>query len=98
MGPAHVRQKDAAGAFEEVKTCREAFPNHYVKVNAYNARYTKQTTALSFIVQRPKTEPGFRLERTETTDRRVQYNMHPYAADDAHGTRYQSNGKGPEPD
>ncbi len=90
--------EDASAAFTEVKAAREAFPNHYIKVNAYNARYTKQTTALAFIVNRPKSEPGFRLDRAETHDRVVHYTLHSYAADEAHGTRYQSNGSGPEPD
>ncbi|MGH9278255.1 MAG: ribulose bisphosphate carboxylase small subunit [Acidimicrobiales bacterium] len=90
--------KDASAAFEEVKKCREAFPNHYIKVSAYNARYTKQTTALSFIVNRPKVEPGFRLHRTESNDRHILYTMDSYAAETPHGTRYQPNGDGPEPD
>ena len=92
--------KDASAAFVEVQKCREAFPNHYIKVNAYNARYTKQTTALSFIVNRPAVEPGFRLDRTESNDRHIFYTLHSYAAETPHGTRYQpsENGKGPEPD
>jgi ribulose-bisphosphate carboxylase small chain len=40
-------------AMREVQACRERFPNHYVKVIAYDARYTRQTTALAFIVNRP---------------------------------------------
>ena len=91
--------QDAAACFTEVTACREAYPNHYIKVNGYNARYTKQTIGLSFIVNRPKTEPGFRLDRTELNDRHIAYTMHSYAAETPHGTRYQdSDGKGPEPD
>ena len=30
-----------------------------------------QTTVLQFIVHRPDVEPGFQLERTETSDRRL---------------------------
>ena len=41
---------------------REYLNNHYIKVNAYNARYTKQTVGLSFIVNRPTLESGFRLD------------------------------------
>jgi len=48
---------------------------------------------------RPKTEPGFRLDRTETNDRHIHYTLHSYAAETPHGTRYQGkNGSGPEPD
>ena len=82
--------KDPAAAFSEVKRCREAFPHHYIKVNAYNARYTKQTTALSFMVNRPDPEPGFTLDRTETNDRHLHYTMKAYAANQPHGERYGS--------
>jgi len=66
-----------------------------IKVNAYDARLTKQTTALNFIVNRPEVEPGFRLDRTETNDRHVEYTLHSYAAEKPHGTRY---GNGDDPD
>ncbi len=53
----------------EVRACREAFPEAYVKVIAYDAEPTAaQTSALSFIVNRPSVEHGFELERIE--DRR----------------------------
>ena len=53
---------EAPVAMREVAACRERFPDHYVKVIAYDASYGRQTTALSFIVNRPKQEPGFRLD------------------------------------
>ncbi|HVL51184.1 MAG TPA: ribulose bisphosphate carboxylase small subunit [Actinomycetota bacterium] len=80
--------KDAAGGLFEVNKCREAFPNSYVKVSLYNAKLTKQTIALQFMVQRPKHEPGFRLVRSEANDRRIQYTLESYAANDPHGDRY----------
>ncbi|HEY6424269.1 MAG TPA: ribulose bisphosphate carboxylase small subunit [Pseudonocardiaceae bacterium] len=80
--------KDAAGVLAEVNACREAKPNYYIKVNAYNANYGKQTVGLSFIVQRPAEEPGFRLERQEAHDRTIRYTLHAYAADAPHGSRY----------
>jgi ribulose-bisphosphate carboxylase small chain len=72
----------------EVRACREAHPNHYVKVIAYDARRGRQTTALSFIVGRPADEPGFRLERTESHDRVVRYSVHSYATERPEGRRY----------
>ena len=33
------------------------------------------TLALSFIVNRPSVEPGFRLERQETADRQIRYTL-----------------------
>ena len=79
---------DPAGAMDEVLACRAAYPGHYVRVTAYDASLGRQTTALSFIVGRPATEPGFRLDRQETTDRRVRYSLHPYAAGQPRGQRY----------
>ena len=55
--------KDPAGIMLEVNACRNAFPEHYIRVNGYDRSYGRQTTALSFIVNRPAHEPGFRLER-----------------------------------
>jgi len=75
-------------AMHEVKACRERFQHHYVKVIAYDARYTRQTTALAFIVGRPAEEPGFRLERTDKADRSIRYALHGYAAERPAGRRY----------
>ena len=60
---------------EQIDECRKAFPDHYIKLNGYDRAKGKQTTLLSFIVQRPENEPGFFLERTETQDRRIQYTI-----------------------
>lgn len=81
-------QQDAAAIMMEINACRTAYPRHYVKVNAYDARLGRQTTALSFIVQRPDNEPGFRLDRREVSDRRIQYQMHSYATEKPTGERY----------
>jgi len=80
--------KDPAAIMIEVNACRKTFPNQYIKVNGYNRKYTKQTTALSFIVNRPKQEPGFRLDRQESNDRVVRYTLHSYATERPHGQRY----------
>lgn len=45
---------DPAGIMLEVNECRKAFPNEYVRVNAYDATLTRQTTAISFLVNRPQ--------------------------------------------
>ncbi len=79
---------DAAGVLHEVNRCRDAFPNNYVKVTAYDATLGRQTTALAFLVHRPAHEPGFRVERQETADRQIRYTLHSYAADQPHGERY----------
>ncbi len=79
---------DAAAVLHEVNRCREAFPNQYIKVTAYDSSLGRQTTALSFLVQRPPFEPGFRLERQEVDDRRIRYTLRPYADERPHGERY----------
>ena len=42
---------------------------------AYDATYGRQTSALSFIVNRPSVEHGFELERYEDRDRVIRYRM-----------------------
>ena len=80
--------KDPAAIMLEVNACRKAFPRHYVKVNGYDRRYRRQTTALSFLVNRPPEEPGFRVERQESEDRVIRYTLHSYATDRPAGKRY----------
>ena len=70
--------EDVAVVMREVRACREAHPYHYIKVIAYDASYGRQTTALSFIVQRPSREREFGLDRTEGHDRVQRYRL--YAA------------------
>jgi ribulose-bisphosphate carboxylase small chain len=79
---------DATSIMDELSKCRAEHPNCYIRVNAYDRSLGRQTTALSFIVQRPEREPGFNLVRTETSDRRIQYTLHPYATQAPHGERY----------
>jgi ribulose-bisphosphate carboxylase small chain len=81
--------RDPAGILLEVQRCRDAYPARYIRVNAYDRTLGRQTTALSFIVQRPKDEKGFRLERQEGRDRQIRYTLHPYAADRPPGERYE---------
>ena len=79
---------DAAGIMLEVNACREAFPNHYVRVSAFDSSYGVESLRLSFIVNRPAEEPGIRLERSERAGRTQHYRLHPYATDRPSGNRY----------
>ena len=79
---------DVEAIVNEVNRCRGEFPNEYVRVTAYDASLGRQTTALSFIVNRPETEPGFRLNRTEGAGRKLAYTMDSYAAAAPHSRRY----------
>jgi len=85
--------KDAAGIMSDIKAAIAEFPNCYVKVNAYDARLGRQTTALSFIVGRPAVEPGFRLDRIAGPDRQQHYSIYSYATEKAVGDRYAGPGK-----
>lgn len=76
------------GVLGQINECRTAFPEHYVRVLAYDASLGKQTTAMSFLVQRPTSEPGFLLERQEGPDRTQRYSVRSYATDGPAGTRY----------
>src|ERR1051325_1186572 len=85
---------DVEAIVAEVNRCRQTFPDEYIRVTAYDAKLGRQTTALSFIVNRPKPEPGFRRNRTEGPGRTLAYTMDSYSAAAPHGSRY--NGHTPE--
>jgi ribulose-bisphosphate carboxylase small chain len=76
------------GVLAEINACRTAFPDHYVRVIAYDARLHRQTVALSFLVQRPAKEPGFILDRTEAGGRVQHYSVRAYATQAPAGERY----------
>jgi ribulose-bisphosphate carboxylase small chain len=59
----------------DVRACREAHADDYVKLVAYDARRGRQTTALSFIVHRPARETDFEVQRADTHDRVVRYRV-----------------------
>jgi len=63
------------GVLDQIRSCRSTFPEHYVRVLAYDAQLGRQTTALQFLVQRPTVEPDLELTRTEGADRRQTYGM-----------------------
>jgi ribulose-bisphosphate carboxylase small chain len=79
---------DPIAIMAEIDACRKAYPNHYIKVNANNSTRGRETVALSFLVNRPGREPGFRLDRQEAEGRTIRYTIHSYAADKPEGERY----------
>ena len=58
-----------------MNACRLTYPDHYIRINGYDRSYGRQTVALSFIVNRPDHEPGFRLQRQEAADRQIRYTI-----------------------
>jgi ribulose-bisphosphate carboxylase small chain len=79
---------DAAGVLQEVKACRAARPQHYIKINAFDSVRGFETMRLSFIVNRPDEEPGFRLTRQDGVGRVQRYGLSGYAGDRPSGERY----------
>jgi ribulose-bisphosphate carboxylase small chain len=84
--------RDPAAILREIGDCRRACPNHYIRVSAYDRTTGRQTIALSFIVNRPPRDPGFRLERQEAHDRVVRYSVRSYATDRPKGERFTEGG------
>ena len=80
--------KDASAILTEVNACRKSFPNHYIRVTAFDATQGVESVQMSYIVNRPKTEPGFGLTRQEIGGRQIQYTVHSYATDKPEGERY----------
>jgi ribulose-bisphosphate carboxylase small chain len=60
-----TKEEDSDNVLREVRAAREAFPDHYIKVIAYDPKRGRQTTALAFIVNRPSVEPSFKLDRIQ---------------------------------
>ena len=71
------KPEDSENILREVRAAREAFPEHYIKVIAYDPTYTRQTTALAFIVNRPTVEKRFKLDRIQGPGRVNRFRLIP---------------------
>jgi len=80
--------KDPAGILLEINNCRKTFPNPYIRVTAFNSTRGVESPTMSYIVNRPKKEPGFSLVRQESAGRQVCYSIHSYATDKPESERY----------
>jgi ribulose-bisphosphate carboxylase small chain len=80
--------KDPAGILMEINNCRKTFPNHYIRVMAFDSTRGVESPRMSYIVNRPKKEPGFGLVRQEVNGRNIRYTVHSYATDKPEGERY----------
>ena len=72
--------RDAAGVLAEVKECRKTFPGQYIRLMAFDSTRGVESIAMSFLVNRPASEPGFFLERQEVNGRSVRYTTRGYSA------------------
>ena len=80
--------RDAAGVLQETNACRKTFPQHYIRLMAFDSTRGVESIAMSFIVNRPAAEPGFGLARTEGAGRTMRYRIGSYATDRPEGERY----------
>ncbi len=81
--------KDSAAVMYEITECRRLYSEGYIKINAFDASIGTESCVMSFIVQRPKEEPGFYLERTEVQGRNIQYTISSYSTQaKPEGSRY----------
>lgn len=70
---------DSATIMYELQECRKAHSSVYIKINAFNNARGIESTAISFITDRPKFEPGFYLVRQEGKGRQINYTIQSYA-------------------
>ena len=81
--------KDASAIIYELTECRRVNPEGYIKINAFDSTIGTESCVMSFIVQRPKEEPGYYLERTEVAGRQLQYTIKSYVTQvKPEGSRY----------
>ncbi|HZH06775.1 MAG TPA: ribulose bisphosphate carboxylase small subunit, partial [Lautropia sp.] len=72
----------------ELQGCRRTFPNHYIRMMAFDSTRGVESIVMSFIVNRPSDEPGFGLVRQEVNGRSMRYTVHSYATDKPEAGRY----------
>jgi ribulose-bisphosphate carboxylase small chain len=80
--------KDAAGVLAELHGCRKAFPEHYIRLMAFDSTRGIESIAMSFIVNSPPAEPGFGLVRQEAQGRHMRYTVQSYTTGKPEGERY----------
>src|SRR5205807_1668608 len=67
--------EDAAGVLLELQSCRRTFPQHYIRLVAFDATRGVESIVMCFIVNRPSREPGFGLIRQEGQGRNIRYTL-----------------------
>lgn len=81
--------KDPGAVMFELNEARKACANGYIRINAFDASYGRESCVMSFIVNRPSSEPGFYLDRTEGAGRFIRYTVKSYSVQaNPEGSRY----------
>ena len=74
-GPPMFDLRDAAGVMREVTACRNTFPEHYIRVTAFDSTHAVESLVVAFLVNRPTVEAGFRVVRQEAEGRVIRYSL-----------------------
>jgi ribulose-bisphosphate carboxylase small chain len=72
--------KDAAAVMLELEACRKVHADDYIRISGFDSSHGWESVRISFLVNRPQKEPGFRLTRTEGAGRRIRYTVQSKAA------------------
>jgi ribulose-bisphosphate carboxylase small chain len=67
--------KDAAAVMLELDACRKVHADDYIRVSGFDSSHGWESVRISFLVNRPAKEPGFRLTRTEGPGRTTRYTL-----------------------
>ena len=65
--------RDAKGVMMELDECRKAHPDAYIRIQAFDDTRGFETVRMSFIVNRPKSEPTIGMTRTDVAGRSQTY-------------------------
>ena len=71
--------RDAAGVLMELNACRAEHADTYIKVIAFDSRKGWESVRMSYLVNRPASEPGFELVRGEGPGRNMTYQIRSHA-------------------
>lgn len=71
--------RDAVGVMTEIKAARDAHGDSYIRLSGFDASHGCESVKISFIINRPAKEAGFRLDRTESVGRNQRYGLRHYA-------------------
>ena len=65
--------RDAKGVMMELDDCRKMHGDNYIRLQAFDDSRGFETVMMSFIVNRPKSEPGLHMQRTDFEGRSQKY-------------------------
>ena len=69
--------KDAEGVMLELRECRRAYGDRYIRMSGFDSSHGWESVKLSFLVNRPPVETEFKLVRTEARGRTQHYSIQP---------------------